>query len=125
MEAVMATLTDEEQALLRAIVLTGMSTPWACLAGVVCIDFHRHAVCQYRLVGDVAMQLSKRPPGGMSVRSPLLLCGFLPVLAFGVLTDVCQVFQAKNAVWVLVHHAPADLVVGRSFQPSLPSANDH
>jgi hypothetical protein len=34
------------------------------------------------------------------------------MLALGTLTDVCQVFQANNTMWVLVHNAPTDLVVG-------------
>src|SRR5258708_6177632 len=124
MQAIMATLTHEEQALLRAIVLTGMPAPGTRLAGVVGIHFHRHTACPHRLVGDVAMQFSKGPLRGVSVRSSLLLRGVLPMLALGALTDVGQVFQADDAVWVLIHNAPTDLVVGSLFQPSLPSTND-
>jgi hypothetical protein len=121
----MATLTHEEQAFLRTVLLTGMSTSGACLAGIISIDFHRHTACLQCLIGDVALQFSKGPSRGMPVRSALLLCGFLPMRALGALANVRQVFQANHAVWVLVHYAPADLVVGRLFQPSLPSANDH
>src|ERR1700694_5285223 len=60
----------------------------------------------------------------MSVRSSLRASGFLPMLALGALTYVSQVFQADDAVWVLVHNASTDRVVGSLFQPSLPSAND-
>ncbi len=120
----MTTLTDEEQALVGAIVLTGMPAPGARLAAEVGIDFHRHTACKYGLVGKVAMQFGKGPFGGMSVRSSLLLRGFLPMRASGALADVRQVFQAKDAVWVLVHNAPADCVVDRLLQPSLPSTDD-
>src|SRR5436305_14204976 len=68
------------------------------------------------------MQFGKGPLGGMSVRSALLLCGLLPVTAFGALTDMGQVFQADDAVWVAVHNAPTDLMVAILFEPSLSSA---
>jgi hypothetical protein len=59
LEAVMATLTDEEQARLRPIVKTGMPTYGTNLTGIVGIHFHRYMVCQQRLVSNVAMQLGK------------------------------------------------------------------
>src|SRR6266581_7341398 len=124
MEGIVATLTDEEQARLRAIVKTGMSAHGTRLAGVVGIHFHRHTSRKHRLVGKVAMQFGKGPLGGMSVRSALLLRGLLPMLAPCALTDVHQVFQANDAVWVALHNAPTDEVVGSLFQPSLPST-DH
>jgi len=120
----MATLTHEQQSLVGAIVLTGMPAPGTRLAGGVGIHFHRHTACQHCLVGKVAVQFGKGPLRGVPVRSALLLRGFLAMPAFGVLTDVSQVFQSNEAVWVLVHHAPTEEVVGRSFQPSLPST-DH
>src|SRR5438552_9253246 len=43
----------------------------------------------------------------------------------GAFTDVSQVFQADDAVGVLVHNAPTDRVVGSLFQPSLPSTNHY
>src|SRR6266568_7618420 len=124
MEGIVATLTDKEQARLRAIVLTGIPAPGARLAGVVGIHFHRHTACTQRLVGKVAVQFGKGPLGGMSVRSALLLRGFVPVLAPGALTDMGQVFQADDAVWVLIHDGSTDLMVAILFQPSLSSAND-
>jgi hypothetical protein len=60
----------------------------------------------------------------MSVRSALLLRGMLSMPKLGAFPDMGQVFQANDAVWVPVHNAPADLVVGRLFQPSFPFAND-
>src|SRR5436309_900698 len=125
MESIMATLADKEQAFLRAIVLTGMPTPGASLAGVVRIDFHCHTTCTHRFVGNIAMQLGKGPLRGMSVCSSLVPGGFLSLRAPGAFTDMGQVFQANDAVWVLVHNAPTDLMIGRLLQPSLPSANDH
>ncbi len=118
----MATLTDEEQARLRAIVKTGMSAHGTRLAGVVGIHFHRHTAREHRFAGKVAMQFGKGPLGGMSVRSALLLRGVLPVRALGALTYVRQVFQADDAVWVLVHNGSTNLMVAILFQPSLSSA---
>src|SRR2546430_2238386 len=55
MEGIVATLTDEEQARLRAIVKTGISAHGTRLAGVVGIHFHRHTAREHRFVGKVAM----------------------------------------------------------------------
>ena len=121
----MATLADKEQALLRAIVLTGIPTHGASPDGVIRIDFHCHTPCTHRFVGNIAMQLGKGPLRGMSVCSSLVPGGFLSLLAPGAFTDMGQVFQANDAVWVLVHNAPTDLMIGSLLQPSLPSANDH
>ena len=124
MQAILATLTDEEQALLPAIALTGMPAPGTRLAAVVGIHFHCHTAYLQRLVGEVAMQFSKGPLRGLPVHSALLLRGVLAMLALGTLTDMGQVFQANDTVGVLVHNAPTDLVVDSLFQPSLPSTND-
>src|SRR6266851_1087139 len=124
MEGTVATLTHKREPLVRTIVLTGISAPGACLAGVVGIHFHRHTPREECFVGKVAMQFGKGPPGGGSIRSPLLLRGLLAMLAPGAFTVVSQIFHANAAVWVLVYHAPTDLVVGRSFQPSLPYTYD-
>ena len=120
----MTTLTHEHQSLVGAIVLTGMPAPGTRLAAVVGIHSHRHTACQHGLVGQVAVQFGKSPLGDMPVGSVLLLRGFLSMPAFGALADVRQVFQANDAVWVLVHNAPADCVVDRLLQPSLPSTDD-
>src|SRR6266487_131429 len=125
MQGIMATLADKEQALLRAIVETGMPTHGASLAGVVRIDFHCHTPYTHRFVGNIAMQLGKGPLRGMSVCSALFPACLLALRAPGALTDMGQVFQADDAVWVLVHNAPTDLMIGGLVQPSLPSANDH
>ena len=99
----MTTLTLEEQSLVGAIVLTGMPAPGTRLAGVVGIHFHRHTACKHGLVGKVAVQFGKGPLRGVPIRSSLLLRGFLSMPAFGAFTDMGQVFQADDAVWVLVH----------------------
>ena len=120
----MTTLTHEEQALVRPILRAGKTATRASLAGVVRIDFHGHALCQQGFVGDIAMQFSESPLGSMVVCSPLLLAGFLAMLAPGALTDMCQVFQSDDAVWVRVHNAMTDMVVAILLQPSLSSTND-
>jgi hypothetical protein len=57
------------------------------------------------------MQLGEGPLGSMVVCPPLLLAGFLAMLALGSVTDVCQVIQSDDAVWVRVHNAMTDTVV--------------
>src|SRR5215469_5136062 len=44
--------------------------------------------------------------------------------AFGAFADVCQVFQADDAVGVRLHNAATDQVIALSFQPSLSSTDD-
>ena len=46
------------------------------------------------------------------------------MLALGTLTNVGQVLQTDDTVWVAFHNAPTDRVVGSLFQPSLPSTHD-
>ena len=64
------------------------------------------------------------PSGKHDGLPSLLLRGFLAMLALGVFTDMCQVFQTDDAVWVRVHNAPTDTVVAVLLQPSLSSADD-
>ena len=120
----MTTLTHEEQALVRPVLRAGKTATRASLAGVVRIDFHSHALCQQGLVGEIAMQLGEGPLGSMVVCPPLLLAGCLAMRALGALTEVCQVFQSDDAVWVRVHNAMTDLVVAILLQPSLSSTHD-
>ena len=124
MQDIVTTLTHEEQALVGSVLRTGKATTRARLAGVVRIDFHGHARSPQGFVGDIAMQLGEGPLGSMVVCPSLLLAGLLAMLALGVLTDVCQVFQSDDAVWVRVHNAMTDLVVAILLQPSLSSTYD-
>jgi len=119
-----AILTDKKQALVRAIRLRGIAAHRACLAGVVGIDIDRHAANQSRFVGDVAVQFGKRPLGGMPVSTSLFLADCFALASFGPLSNVCQLFQADDAVWVRVHDAATDQVIAILFQPSL-SPTDH
>src|SRR5947209_19558203 len=111
MQDIVTTLTHEEQALVRPVLRASKTTTRARLAGVVCIDFHGHALCQQGFVGDIAMQLGESPLGRVMVCPSLLLAGLLAMRAGRRLTDVCQVFQPDDAVWVRVHNATTDLVV--------------
>src|SRR5207247_9005600 len=83
MEAIMATLTPEQQSLVWAVGSRGVAAPGTGFAGVVRIDFDRHTARQGGFVGDVAMQLGKGPLGGMPVGLSLLHRGLLAVRAFG------------------------------------------
>src|SRR6266480_6405922 len=124
MEDIVTTLTHEEQAHVRPVLRAGKTATRARLAGVVRIDFHGHALCQLGFVGDIAMQFGESPLGSMVVCPPLLLAGLLAMRASGALTNVCQVFQSDDAVWVCVHNAMTDMVVAILLQPSLSSTHD-
>ena len=120
----MATLTEKEQALIRAVRLRGIAAHRAGLAGVVGIDVDRHTATQSRFVGNVAVQFGKRPLRSMPVSTSLFLARCFALASFGSLPNVCQLFQADDAVWVRVHNAATDQVVAILFQPSL-SPTDH
>src|SRR5260370_1623047 len=134
MEDILATLTHEEQALIGSVLLGGKATTRACLAGVVGIDFHGHAPCQQGFVREVTVQFSERPGRCVTVCLALLprnTLDPLPILLvlvgapFGTFANVCQIFQADDAVWVHVHNVPTNQVVAILFQPSLSSRYHH
>src|SRR5258708_29994713 len=100
MEGIVATLTHEQQTFVRPIRVRGVTTPRTGFASVVAVHFHGQTVRQRGFVGDIAMQFSKGPLGRMPISPALLLTRFLAVLAFRMFADVCQVFQADDAVWV-------------------------
>jgi len=111
-----ATLAYEEQAMVRAVGLSRIAAPGTRLAGVVGIDFHGHALVHESFVGDIAMQLGKGPRGCMSIGVTLFLACLLPMLALRTLTDVRQVLQTDETVWVQGRNAITDLVVSILFQ---------
>src|SRR2546426_12507599 len=121
----MATLTHEQQALLGTVKGAGVSAPGARLTTIVSIYLHSHTARKRGFVGDVAVQLSKRPLRGMPVCSSLFLARFVASLTFSAFADVCQVFQADETVWVLVYNASTDLVVAILLQPSLSPTHHH
>ena len=96
----MTVLTDKEQALVRAIGITDMSTHRAGFARVVGIYFDRHRTVQEGFIGYHALQLSKRPFGVGSIGTPLFPGRFLATLAPGSFADVCQDLQTNQAVGV-------------------------
>ena len=129
----MTVLAHKQQSLARPVRITGVAAHRASFAGVVGIYLHRHTARKRCLVGDVAVQLGKRPLGGM----PVALAGFggdlfhafsmllaLVRAPFRSLTDVCQIFQADHTLWVLVYDAMTDRMVHSLFQPSLSSTDD-
>ena len=96
----MAVLTDEQQPFVGTIGVTGMSTAWARLAGIMGIHFDRHTSLPERFVGNHALQFGKGPPGEGRIGLPLLLRGFFAMRAAGTFMDVCQLFQTDEAMGV-------------------------
>src|SRR5260370_10341690 len=123
MERIMAVLTDKQESLVRSIGITRMSTHRASLACIVCVYLDSHRRAQESLVGNHALQLGEGPLRVSGVRSTLLVRGFLAPFALCPFTDICQVFQADQAVWVSKSDACRDHMIGVGFQPSLSSTN--
>ncbi len=119
----MTVLTDEQQAFVGAVGLRGMPTHRAGLAGIVGIDVDGHASGQEGFVGNHAMQFSKGPLGVGGIGLALLPAGLFACLALGSFSDVGQVFQADEAVGVLVYDAFGNDMIGILLQPSLPSTH--
>src|SRR6266536_271536 len=125
MQGILTLLTDELQAFLGPISVTGMSAHGASLARVVGVYLDSHRTVQERFVGNHAVQLGKRPFGGGGIGTPLLLRRLLAMLALGSLSDVCQVLQSNEAVWMSGHDVFGDYMIGVLFQPSLSTAYHH
>src|SRR5205814_3276750 len=115
--------TLEGQSVVGSVRISRMTAYRTSFAGVVRIDFDSHTARSRGFVGDVAVQFSKRPRGGMPVHSALLSASLLASFSLAAFADVCQVFQSDDAVWVRLHNASTDQVVAILFQPSLSSAN--
>ena len=77
----------------------------AGFARVVCVYLDCHRTMQKRFVGNHALQFSKRPLGGGGIGTPLLLRRFLALLAMDSISDISQVLQSDEAVWVPGHDA--------------------
>ncbi len=119
----MTVLTDEQQAFVRTISIRGMSTHRAGFARVVGVYLDRHRRVQEGFVGNHTLQLSETPFGIGCIGLPLLPGGLLAFLALRSFTNVCQVLQADEAVWVLIYDAFGDHMIGVLLQPSLSSTN--
>ncbi len=123
MHGVLTTLTDKQEPMVGAVRLTGVTAHGARLAAIAGIHFHRHGSSQRGFIGNVAMQFRKRPLGRMSVGLALLLRGLLASFPLGAFSNVRQVLQAENALWVLIDNVSTDDMVAILFQPSLSSTN--
>src|SRR6266581_6742001 len=123
MKGIMATLTDKQQPLLRAVRLTGKATLGTCLTGKVGVHFDGQAPRKHGFIGNKPVPFSKGPCGGSRIRLALLLTRLLARPAFGVFTDVGQVLKSNDAVWVLCDDALRDAVIGLQLQPSLSSTD--
>ena len=109
----MATLAHKRESLVATVGRVGVSAHGARLAGEVGIHFRRHSALKRGFIGNIAVQFSKGPLGGMLVGPPLLLTRLFAPLSLRPLSDMGQVFQADNAVWAPVHNTPTDQMVDR------------
>ena len=120
----MTVLADEEQALVGTIGITGMSAHWTSLACIVGVYFDRHRTVQEGFIGNHAVQFSKGPFGIGGIGFSLLLARLLATLAFRPCSDILQVFQSNQTVWVLGDDVFGDDMIGVLLQPSLSSTDD-
>ncbi len=125
MEAVVAVLTDEHQALLRTIALTGMPADRTRLAGVMGIYLDRHTTRKQGFVGDKTVQLSKGPFRRNSIGLALPLARVLAHTPFCTLSDIDQMLQANEGMWKRLYDVFAHDMIGVLLQPSLSSADRH
>src|SRR5713101_8225032 len=125
MEGIVATLTDKQEALVRAVRFACIATHRACLTGIVGLHLHCQRACKRGFVSNEAMQFSKGPPGGMLVRPSLLPRGLFAMPSFGSFANVCQVLKTDDAVWVALDNVLGDGMVRLQLQPSLSSTDDH
>jgi hypothetical protein len=116
----MAILTDKQQALVGAISRTGMPTLGTCLATIVGIDLNSYTLMQEGLISDHAVQLGKAPLGISSIGFSLLLRCLFAFLTFGSFSNMSQIFQADQAMWVLFNDALRDDMIGVLRSPVSP-----
>jgi hypothetical protein len=102
MKALLAILTDEEQPVVGTVLRAGLPTLGTSLAAVVRIDLHGHTLMQQGFIGDHTLQFGKAPLGVGRIGFSLLLARLFALLADASLADVGQVFQADEAMWVLL-----------------------
>src|SRR6266852_2934878 len=125
MEHIVTVLTDKQEPFVGTIRITGMSTHRAGFARVVGVYLNSHTLMQEGFIGNHTVQFSKGPLGVGRIGSSLLLRGLLAMLAFGPFSDVLQVFQPNQTVWVLDDDAFGDDMIGVLLQPSLSSSDYH
>ena len=121
----MAVLADEQKTFLGSIGITRMPTHGTCFTCVVSIDLDCHTPSHESFIGNHALQFRKRPLGISSIGFLLLFARPLALLAFGPFSDVCQLLQTDQTVWMPGYNALGDRVIGVGFQPSLSSADRH
>jgi hypothetical protein len=108
----MAVLTDEQQSFVGTVRRTSMPTHGAGLTAVMSIYLDGHTLLQEGFIGNHAMQLCKAPfrIGGISLS--LLHTRLFPLLAFGSFSNMSQIFQADQTLWVLFYDVFRDDVIG-------------
>ena len=117
----MTLLADKKQALVGTVGIRDMSTPRAGLARVVGVYLNCHRPLQESLVGNIAVQLGKAPFGVGGIGTALLVRSLFASPSLCPFSDMGQVFQADEAMWVLVYDAFGDHMIGVLLQPSLSS----
>ena len=125
MEGILTDLADKQEALVGAVVISGMPAYRAGEATVVGIHLDRHTPDTQGLVSDHAVQFGKGPFGVGGIGLPLLLTRLLASFPPGSFVNVRQVFQPDQAVGVPGHDACGNDMIGVLLQPSLPSADDN
>ncbi len=112
MEMIVAVLTDKQEPFVGAIGITGMSKHRADEATVVGIYLDCHTLMQEGFIGDHGVQFSKGPLGIGGIGLSLLPARLLAFTPFRPFSDVLQVFQSNQTVWVLGDDAFGDDMIG-------------
>src|SRR6266566_2940259 len=134
MKGILATPTHKSESFVGTVRSAGVAAHRASEAAVVGIHLHGHTARKQSFIGDGAVQFSESPLRSVPIALALFAGDWLmpfPVLLAlvgtppGAFANVCQVFQADDAVWVRLHNAATDEVIAFLFQPSLSSTDHH
>src|SRR5262249_6693381 len=123
MEGVMTVLADKQQALMGAIGITGVPTHRTSFARIAGIHLNCHRSIHESFVGDHGLQFSKGPFGVSSIGFPLFGTGLLPAFARCPFSNISQVLQTDQAMWMSGDNALGDYMISVLLQPSLSTAN--
>src|SRR5437879_8464882 len=129
MKGVMTALAIKHQTMIRPVSLRSVAAMRAHLAGMICVNLDGHTAIQCGFIGYHTVQLSKGPFGigniGLSLLSAHFLALFGAFTAWCSFSNICQLFQTNQTVWVSGYNAFGDYMIGIGFQPSLSSTDHH
>src|SRR4051812_45889916 len=118
MKGIMTTLTDKREPFVRTVLLARIATDRASLTGKMGIHFDDQGASKRGFVGKDAVKLSKSPTRRMTVRPSLLLGSFFASVALRSFSNVGQVLNANDGLWVTLDDVFRNRMIGVQLKPS-------